>query len=174
MVGGLAVVVVVVTMFVMFFRKRWARKNEEDTSEVAEHALRHPTLAPYHPHPSSDYISVSTPSDMATAGFAGIGAGDMGAYVDSATLSPSPDLSTKAQREAMQTRTHHPALSESVAASSNVGSQTGSASSRDLLLRRDSISTTDVVGLRTEVENLRRVMRDIRAERLEAPPEYVE
>ena len=175
-VGGLAMVGVVATMFVMFFRKRRARKNEEDMSEVAEHALRHPTLAPYHQPPSSDYISVSTPSDMATAGFAGIGAGDIGAYYDSPTLSPSPDLSTKARREAMPTitRSYHPPPSESAATSSNVGSQTGSESSRELLSLRGPVLRTDMVGLRTEVENLRRVVHEIRAERLEAPPEYAE
>ncbi|KAM5540215.1 hypothetical protein V8D89_006034 [Ganoderma adspersum] len=177
-VGGLAGIGIVVAIVVVLLRKRRKRreyKGADTAAEVAEQAPHHPTLTPYHRGPSSDYMSVSTPSDAATAGFAGIGAGDMGAY-DSATLSLSPDLSTKARGEATQTRTrtHHPAPSESVATSSNVGSQMGSALSRELLSPRGSISTTEVVGLRAEVENLRRVVHEIRAERLEAPPEYVE
>ena len=173
--GALAIVGVIVAIVVVLLRKRSRRQREheeEDTAEVAERAEHHPTLTPYYRHPSSDFIPVSesTRSDSATAGFAGLGAGDMG------TISPSPDLSAKARREAMSvsSRRHYPAPSESVATSSNVGSQTGSASSRDLLSPRQSISATDVVGLRAEVENLRRVMHEIRAERLESPPEYAE
>ena len=175
-IGGLAIVGIIVAIVIVLLCKR-SRKQREyeeaDTAEVAERAERYPTLTPYyHQHPSSDFIPVSesTRSDSATAGFAGLGAGDTG------TISPSPDLHPKARREAISvsSRRHYPAPSESVAASSNVGSQTGSASSRDLLSPRQSISATDVVGLRAEVENLRRVMQDIRAERLESPPQYAE
>ena len=177
-VGGLAGVGIVVAIVVVLRKRRKRQLEEADTAaaEVAEQAPHRPTLAPYHQPPSSDYISVSTPSDMATAGFAGIGAGDMGAYYDSPALSPSPDLSTKARREAMPTitRSYHPPPSESAATSSNVGSQTGSESSRELLSLRGPVLRTDMVGLRTEVENLRRVVHEIRAERLEAPPEYAE
>ena len=35
-----------------------------------------------------------------------------------------------------------------------------------------SVSPTDVIGLRAEVENLRRVMQEIRADRFEPPPSY--
>ncbi|KAM5540214.1 hypothetical protein V8D89_006033 [Ganoderma adspersum] len=169
-VGGLAIVSIVAAIFVVLRKRRMQKHEEADTAEVTEHSPHHPTLTPYRQDPTLDYVPVAADT---TGGFAGIGTEDMGAY-DGAAISPSPDPPTKARREAMQTRTHHPAPSESVAASSNVGSQAGSASSRDLLSRRESISTTDVVGLRTEVENLRRVMQDIRAERLEPPPEYAE
>ena len=162
----------------VILRKRRTRKDKEtDTAEVAERSgsSYHPTLTPYRQYRSSDYTPVPSLSNAATAGFAGIGAGDMGAY-EGVIVSSSPDTSTKARREAisMTRGTQQPAPPESVATSSNIDSQTGSAASRDLLSPRQSISTTDVVGLRTEVENLRRVMQDIRAERLEAPPEYVE
>ncbi len=172
MVGGLVIVGIVVAIFVILLRKRRARKYEKAaTTEVMGQAPHHPTLTPYRQHRSSDYLAAATHSDT-TAGFAGIGAGDMGAYESTAVL-PSP---TKARREATPRGTHPPAPSESDATSSNVGSgsQTGTASSRAPLSPRRSISTTDVLGLRTEVENLRQVMREIRAERLEPPPEYFE
>ena len=59
-------------------------------------------------------------------------------------------------------------------APSAAGSQTLSASSQEPLSPGTvaSLSSTDVVGLRAEVENLRRVMQEIRQERMEAPPEY--
>ncbi|KAM5540211.1 hypothetical protein V8D89_006030 [Ganoderma adspersum] len=171
-IGGLAIVGIVAAIFVVLRKRRMQKHEEADTADVTEYSPHHPPLMPYRQHPSLDYVPVV--ADM-TAGFAGIGTRDMGEY-DRAAISPSPDLSTtrKARCEAMQTRTRHPASPGFVAASSDVGSQAGSASSRDLLSRRESISTTDVVGLRTEVENLRRVMQDIRAERLEPPPEYAE
>nr|VWP00989.1 Uncharacterized protein [Ganoderma boninense] len=133
-----------------------------------------------------------------TAGFAGIGTNSAGAlqvanpaqgyaastyttadaYENTAMVaSPSPALvpSSKA-REAALNRTQH--YVPSAATDSNVGSQTGSSSSRDLpspgSAASQAISPTDVLGLRAEVENLRRVMQEIRAERLEPPPEYVE
>ena len=149
----------------------------------------------------SDYVPLSPRSDT-TAGFAGLGTNAAGAlhvanqaagYAGSAhtmayaadayentAMAPvvhsgSPAPSSKA-REVALNRTHH--YAPSVATSSNVGSQTGSSSSRDLLSpgssASHSISPTDVLGLRAEVENLRRVMQEIRAERFEPPPEYVE
>ncbi|KAM5540219.1 hypothetical protein V8D89_006038 [Ganoderma adspersum] len=183
-ISGLAIVDIIMAIVVVLLRKRHRRHEykleEADTDEVAERVECHPTLTPYYrQHPSSDFIPVSesTRSDTATAKFAGIGTGDVGAH-ERTTISPSPDLSMKAQHEAMSvpSRRHYPAPSESVATSSDIGLQTGtgSTSSRDLLSPRQSISATDVVGLRVEVENLRRVMHEIQAERLESPPEYAE
>ena len=149
----------------------------------------------------SDYVPLSPRSDT-TAGFAGLGTNAAGALhvanqaagyagsthtmayaadaYENTAMAPvvhsgSPAPSSKA-REVALNRTHH--YAPSVATSSNVGSQTGSSSSRDLLSpgssASHSISPTDVLGLRAEVENLRRVMQEIRAERFEPPPEYVE
>ncbi|PIL35873.1 hypothetical protein GSI_01533 [Ganoderma sinense ZZ0214-1] len=172
-IGGLALIGIVAAT-VIVLRKR--RKNKKmDTAEVVEQTPHCPTLPPHSQHPSSDYISISTPSDMATVGFAGMGEGEMGAY-ESTPISLSPHLSTKARHGATPNRTHHSefAPSESVTTSSNVGSQTGSASSRDPLWSRGATSRMDVVGLREEVEDLRRVVHEIRVERLEPPPEYAE
>ncbi|OBZ70559.1 hypothetical protein A0H81_09078 [Grifola frondosa] len=60
--------------------------------------------------------------------------------------------------------------------SSRYTESSGPASSRDPLSPSSSqaLSPTEVIGLRTEVENLRRVMQEIRAERLEPPPGYID
>ncbi len=144
----------------------------------------------------SDYVPLSPHSDT-TAGFAGIGTSNAGALhvanpayasstntmtytsdaYESTAMAPSLSVAASSKaREVALNRTHH--YAPSVAPSSNVGSQTGSVSSRDLLSpgssASHSISPTDVLGLRAEVENLRRVMQEIRADRFEPPPEYVE
>ena len=174
MIGGLAIASIIGAMLVLL-RKRHARKREvPDTTEVAEYAPRHPPLTMYRRSSSSDYVPVDMPSDPEMAGFAGTGEDDMEAYSGTA-ISPFPDLCTKVQREVMWTGTHQLALSESVTTSSNAISQTGWEVRRvSPPSPRGSISTTDVVGLRAEVENLRQVVHEIRAERLEAPPEYAE
>ncbi|KAM5540217.1 hypothetical protein V8D89_006036 [Ganoderma adspersum] len=175
-IGGLAVVGVGIAIFTILIRKRRTPKYKE-TDTLAEVQHRHPTLPSNYRNPSSDYISISIRSDAATAGLAGTGADNMRTCDSSAAISLflNPSQATKARREARVRGTQQSAPSEPAATSSNVGSQTGSASSRDPpSLTGESISTTDVVGLRTEVENLRRVMRDVRAERLEPPPEYAE
>ncbi|KAI1795669.1 hypothetical protein LXA43DRAFT_991614 [Ganoderma leucocontextum] len=201
-IGGLAIVGIAVAIFIFILRKRRKQQYQEaEKGEVADQAPHHPTLAPYYqnaapgsihgsylPGDGSDYVPVpaNARSDT-TAGFAGLGTADVGAYEGpSAHLAYASDAyesnamsasgpSSKA-REAALNRTH--SYAPSVATSSNIGSQTGSASSRDLLSPGasggSSVSSTDVLGLRAEVENLRRVMQEIRAERLEPPPEYDE
>ena len=177
MIGGLATVSILVAILVIL-RKRRRRHGQYDaagTPEVAEQVTHQsplteqsphsPTLTPYRKHLMLDYTPVGTHLD--------IGAGDMREYESSATL-PSPGPSSPAHREIMLGSTQQLALSESVVSWSNIGSETGSAPSSGPLSPGVSVSTTEVVGLRVEVENLRRVMREIRAERLEAPPEYVE
>ena len=158
--------------------------------------------APGSPHGSlragGGYVPVSPHSD--TAGpFSGSGGDsqlDAARHLSDSNLAyatdsyesvqPSAQQSSKA-REAALNRTHHyaPSIAASSALGSAVGSNAGSASSRDPLspgsgpgagsaVGSSSLSPTDVMGLRAEVENLRRVMQEIRAERFEPPPEYVE
>lgn len=100
-------------------------------------------------------------------------------YAANAFETPAPVVSSKARERALN-QMHHYAPS-SVTSSSVTGSGAGSAvsgSSQEPLspgTRRTtsgSLSPTDVLSLRAEVENLRRVMQEIRAERLEPPPEY--
>ena len=83
----------------------------------------------------------------------------------------SPGLTSK-RRELPSNRPQRDAQRETTGTSPNIGSQTSSESSRDL----PSVggSSTDVAGLRNEMENLRRVVLEIREERMEPPPEDAE
>ena len=162
----------IIAILIVLRRRHKRKHKEEDTVEVQ----RYPTLTPYDLDPNSDCISVGIRSEMATVGYAGTSVDDM-EELESTAISPFLPPSAKASREARLRPggTQQSALSQPAPTSPHVSSQTGSASSREQpSLTRESISTTDVVGLRTEVENLRRVMRDIRAEGLEPPPEYAD
>ena len=166
-VGGLAIIGLAVAIYVVRLRKkrRWQDEPEvADTSEVAEPVQNRPTFPPY--HPETDIVS--SPSDAkATLAVTGANNGD----VEAQSLDPAG----KADRQMTAGRTPpQSAPSELDATASIIGSQTGSTSSRNLLSRMGSISTTDVVGIRAEVNNLWRVMQEIRQERLEPPPGYAE
>ena len=168
-VGGLAIIGLAVAIYVVRLRKRrrWQDESEvADTSEVTELAQNRPTFPSY--HLETDTLVVSSPSDAkATLAVTGANGGDVEAL--------SSDPAGKADREMTAGRTPpQSAPSELDATASIIGSQTGSTSSRNLLSRMGSISTTDVVGIRAEVNNLWRVMQEIRQERLEPPPGYAE
>ena len=64
-------------------------------------------------------------------------------------------------------RTHQTTTFPDTASHTSLGSRMWSSG-------RNSLSTTEVVGLRTEVENLRRVMQEFQAQRSEPLPEYSE
>ena len=64
-------------------------------------------------------------------------------------------------------RTHQTTTFPDTASQTSLGSRMWSSG-------RNSLSTTEVVGLRTEVENLRRVMQEFQAQRSEPLPEYSE
>ena len=196
-IGGLAVVGLVVAIVVILRKRRKRQHEASEKPEVVEQAPHHPTLSPYYQSPSSDYMPATAHSNT-TTGLAGIGAGETGAQQgpsantqyssstnmahvldmlsESTAVSPSPMTPPSKTRELALNRAHYHA--PSVAASSNTGSQTGTASSRDPLSPGGSgsnlLSPTEVLGLREEVDNLRRVVQEIRAERFEPPPEYVE
>ncbi|RPD75342.1 hypothetical protein L226DRAFT_534905 [Lentinus tigrinus ALCF2SS1-7] len=98
---------------------------------------------------------------------------------DSPTPQPLSQAGISKAREAALNRPQHQYTS-SMSASSATGSAAPTASSTDPLSPSSgsrsgvgsSISPTEVVSLRAEVENLRRVMQEIRADRFEPPPEY--
>ncbi|KAI0744211.1 hypothetical protein C8Q80DRAFT_1220875 [Daedaleopsis nitida] len=146
-----------------------------------------------HRGPGSDYRGAGGGSQYINPGVAGMGAAAMGAYdpqpspplssptdpyATNAYETPVVPISSKARERALN-QTHHYAPS-SVTSSSVTGAGSAvSASSQDPLSPRthsgtasSSLSPTEVLSLRAEVENLRRVMQEIRAERLEPPPEY--
>ncbi|PIL35870.1 hypothetical protein GSI_01530 [Ganoderma sinense ZZ0214-1] len=183
-IGGLSAVGIAIAISVICLRNRRRRRQQyryeaTDTTEIAEAALQRPEpmrprpLNPQRPEPMSlpydqktDLGSTSSdaPGNLAVTGADGIGASQ------ALPLDPSEkmDLDEAPGREPQS------APSELATTSSNFGSQTGTALSRDLLSQMGSIATTDMVGLRAEVEDLRRVMQVIREERLQPPPEYVE
>lgn len=176
--GSLTTVGIVGVIFVIRVRKRRRHQHHKaDRDEVVEQNSHRPPLTPFYLNSTADsdraghgqgHIHFRQPLDM-TAGFAGVGAGDVGAR-EGLPMSPS---STKASRR-MTTPTRPRQSTSSVVMLSDVGSQMGSASSRDPRFPGGWVSATDVLGLRAEMENLRREMQEIRAERLEPPPEYAE
>ena len=139
--------------------------------------------------PTADALYGAPHEDTITP-FTGTGTGDMPgarqgptatnmAYVSNAdAITPMPpSMDPPSKRRGVQLdRAQRDAPSETVAVSPDTGPQTASVSSRDPTSQGapESVSSTDVVGFRTEVESLRRVVEEIRAERLEPPPEYVE
>ncbi|KAI0665951.1 hypothetical protein C8Q78DRAFT_1062280 [Trametes maxima] len=133
----------------------------------------------------NSHTSLVSPPPLGLAAVAGAGAGAGDDALHSATQS------AKMREVALNARL---AYAESESGFSNANeSHAGTASNRDPLSPGESRSTfsgtgsrsgasrsgasgslspTEVLGLRAEVENLRRVMQEIRAERLEPPPEY--
>ncbi|KAI0705088.1 hypothetical protein C8T65DRAFT_577862 [Cerioporus squamosus] len=100
------------------------------------------------------------------------------AYDDPSPAPVPSQVAMSKAREAALNRPQHQYTS-SMSASSATGSAAMTASSTDPLSPSSgsrsvggTISPTEVVSLRAEVENLRRVMQEIRADRFEAPPEY--
>ena len=202
MIGGLAIVAIAVAIGFVILRKRRKQREyeEEEKRESSQLAPQYPSLTPHYQHhvTSNESFRAGNGSERAppsphsdtTAGFAGIGASGAGAlqasnptayassassaYVtdayESTAMVPSSTTTSKA-REAALNRTY--LYAPSVTTASHVDSQTGSLLSPESS-QAHSISPTEVLGLRAEVENLRRVMQEIRAERLEPPPEYME
>ncbi|PIL35943.1 hypothetical protein GSI_01603 [Ganoderma sinense ZZ0214-1] len=156
-IGGLAFVGIVVAAFVVLRRRRAQQHEEAGKPKVMRQVPPHPTVTPYYQDSTTGFTGT-------TAALAGI---EPDPYEGVGVIPPS-------KAKASPNRPHHDVPFESIATSDD--SQAGSAWSRGLLspAGAPSVSPTDVLGLRTEVENLRRVIHDIRAERLEPPPEYIE
>ncbi len=150
-IGGLVLVGITAAIFVVL-RKRHTQAKAE-VMKQAPHPL---PLVPYGQDPSI---------------------GPMRGAHGSNAISPSQDPPSRAKaREVLLSRMRQDAPSDSIATSSNISSQTALASSRDPLSPGGlhSVSSTEVLGLRAEVEHLRRVIQGIQVERLESPPEYAE
>ncbi|KAI1793799.1 hypothetical protein LXA43DRAFT_1180168 [Ganoderma leucocontextum] len=177
-IGGLASIGIAVAIIFVILRKRRRQQQYEKArrAEVVEQAPHRPTLAPYgfhHAGNGSDYDVPVNPHSDTTAGSAGIGTGGMGAHQGPSAYDAEASSTNMAYVSDADESTAMSPVPSSKAREGGTEQDApiravGSASSRDPL------SPTDVLGLRAEVENLRRVMQEIRAERLEPPPEYVE
>ena len=129
------------------------------------------TFQTHSPHPSIAY-SVNAPSAQGLP------------YIDtSVTMSAKArerllNMQPPYQPQSSQPQPHP--YAQSIAGSETTGSAAHTVSSRDPLSPETgsgasaagTLSPTEMLGLRAEVENLRRVMQEIRAERFEPPPEY--
>ncbi|KAH9942459.1 uncharacterized protein BXZ73DRAFT_88030 [Epithele typhae] len=125
------------------------------------------------PNPHSPTMSTST---RFTTNHAGVGAT---AAAGATGAAPTPLCTRPLSPAPPRTSLPSPRRTRSVSGSSDARSQAPTASSREPLSigptsmsGQSVVSPTDVLGLRAEVENLRRVMQEIRAERMEPPPEY--
>lgn len=185
MVGGVVVVALAAAGIFLFLRRR--RRNhpvEPEKVDMVSEPHR-PALSPY-AYSSEDVRPTSydtgRPEDgpMSQANASGLELlGSSASLVPIPENSPLNSQSAKMREISLNARL---AYAESVSGSSNTGSNAGTASSQDPLSPGEarsarsagsgSLSPTEVLGLRAEVENLRRVMQEIRADRLEPPPEY--
>ncbi|KAI0633571.1 DUF1793-domain-containing protein [Trametes polyzona] len=198
-VAGVAVVAFV-AIGVFFFLRRRRRNNppEAEKADVSREPHR-PTLAPYTYSQGDTRTASYDAAGLETGNYGRANASGpldlIGSHTSLVAPLPTDRASPSTQSSKLRERERElsarlAAYSGSVSGSSTAGSQsvshTGTASSREPLSPGESRSTrsgtrtagssslspTDVVGLREEVENLRRVMQEIRAERLEPPPEY--
>ncbi|KAI8993903.1 DUF1793-domain-containing protein [Trametes punicea] len=186
-VGGIIAAALAVLGMCLFLRRRRRHALHAGEKIVADGEPHRPTLLPYTQF-SSGSIPLYHGGDAAEAlPFAQANPStslEMVGHTGPHTLQPvevplpsSGNPTSKAQERSRNARLAY-------APSASGPSNADSASSREPLSPGESrttgsgtrsgasLSPTDVLVLRTEVENLRRVMQEIRAERLEPPPEY--
>ncbi|EIW62884.1 DUF1793-domain-containing protein [Trametes versicolor FP-101664 SS1] len=195
-VGGIALIgLIAVGLFFCLRRRRRDQASASEKIDIANEPHR-PALSPY-TYSTEDARAASYNTSRLESGMLGPAnaSGPLELIGSNTSLVPptTPDSgpyssqSSKMRELSLNARL---AYAQSESGSSNVGSQAGSqagsASSREPLSPGgtrsthsasrsgggSSLSPTDVLGLRAEVENLRRVMQEIREERLAPPPEY--
>ncbi|KAL7281458.1 hypothetical protein ACG7TL_004773 [Trametes sanguinea] len=192
-VGGIGALAIVGLGVFLFLRKRRRHDMlEEDEKIEAMQDPHRPTLSPYMYSPADPLPNAYGPplAPMDSGTFGHPNASSMEGIGSNSLLVPElardPLVSRQTSKERERERNNRLQYAASASGSSN----TGTASSRDPLspgrtqfsssgsrsgasgTTGTSLSPTDVLGLRAEVENLRRVMQEIRADRLEPPPEY--
>ncbi len=161
-VGGLALISAVV-LGAFLWRRRAKRQSSAET-RMREAGIE-PQTVPYNYEPCTETSQNSR------------GQAQPSQSSSSIPVAPSQSgtiLSTKAREAAgLQTQQTPPstiagAPGTSAASVVSGGASTGSAAPSGAA----AVSPLDVVGLRVEVENLRRVMQEMQVDRLEAPPGY--
>ena len=169
-VGGVTVIAISVAVLLILRKRRRRRYEKSEAVGPAWHHPRGPSYRPYRTADTSDDVRVDPYPDMTTDGphTSSTIMAVVGDAHERAPMRPSHGLSSKLSGVPPH-RTHRTSPSAATPASSQTVSAFRSAASDSA-----SLSTTEVVGLRTEVENLRRVMHEIRSRQYEPPPEYVE
>ncbi|KAI9067393.1 DUF1793-domain-containing protein [Trametes sanguinea] len=192
-VGGIGALALVGLGVFLFLRKR--RRHdilEEDEKIEGMQDPHRPTLSPYMYSPANpgplSFGPPQAPMDSGTFGHPNASSQEM--IGSNSLLVPELARDPLVSRQSSKERERERNTRLQYAASASGSSNTGTASSRDPLspgrtqfsssgsrsgasgTTGTSLSPTDVLGLRAEVENLRRVMQEIRADRLEPPPEY--
>ncbi|CDO69210.1 hypothetical protein BN946_scf185042.g112 [Trametes cinnabarina] len=191
-VGGIVILALAGLGLFLFMRRRrrgGPRTLEEDEKfETMMQDPHRPTLSPYTYSPSGPSPLSYAPPALDSGTFSHPSAASQERIGSNQYLMPQPvqedPVSRQSSKERERERNTRLQYAASTSGSSNVASNSWSASSREPLspgmtrstqsgsMTGTSVSPPDVLGLRAEVENLRRVMQELRADRLEPPPEY--
>lgn len=146
-VGGLALILLAVLFIWRWKRQTRERTTKEDHDDILGN-LERPEPFPYENSPFLPLQDVGSNSASAQ---------------QTQPLSPKSTEHLQSQEQATLPFAPSSTASAKTVSTPSVGTQ----STAGLM------SPADIIGLRTEVENLRRVMQVLHAERLEPPPEYV-
>ena len=176
-VAGVAVLAIAVGVGVFFWRKR-RQQSSASTYHYKEDLLENPHPYQYEATYETEYAP-NRYTDADADEVRQAAAATRISPADGPYTSPYPVIgSSKARERAREMEQRYPisptATAEPItpaAASSEVissGSEASSGGGSGV----NTVSTTDLLGLRAEVENLRRVMQGIREERLDPPPLY--
>ncbi len=179
-VGGTVFLVIATGAGVFFWRRR--RQQRSGNYHYDEDALEHPLPYPYRVANQQDYDSSPHTDTDSAAVQVGIGSTRPDVAMESSPMDAAPYVGrSKARKYAremqQQSRPSQTSFASGSADSSTlptrevVSSETESSSGTP---GASSLSATDVLGLRAEVENLRRVVQGIREERQDPPPRYGE
>ncbi|RPD54725.1 hypothetical protein L226DRAFT_560384 [Lentinus tigrinus ALCF2SS1-7] len=170
-VGGAAFLGILAGVGIFFWRRR-RQQASASNYHYKEDLLEHP-----HPYQyEAAYEQEYQPNRYTDTNTGRADAATRTSPTDAPYTSPYP-VSSKARERAREMEQRYPQSPSGttnpttpVAPSSEMISSGSEASSGGL--DANTVSTTDLLGLRTEVENLRRVMQGIREERLDPPPLY--
>ncbi|TCD59771.1 hypothetical protein EIP91_011516 [Steccherinum ochraceum] len=171
-VGGVGLIALVAAAFFLWRRRQRNKSRLSMDMDMDQPSAAYPPVTVYHlprgrssseplsPHlrdSSSDFLARSTTTSTAVSN----------------TVARSSKAREAAREREIANRIPPSTPSASAYSNSNTDSS-GGGSSREppTTIGGSTVSHTEVQGLRDEVENLRRAMQEIQAERVEAPPMY--